>query len=398
LVGSEYLVLITLLIIILGVWEASRLRRDLSGVPVRIHVNGTRGKSSVTRLIAGALREKGIVTCAKTTGTLARMILPDGSEYPVFRPGGAKLIEQARIVSVAKAYGAQALVVECMALQPNYQWLSETMLVNATHGVITNAREDHLDVMGPEEKDVALALAGTIPVGGRVYTAEQRNLDIFREAVQDRKSKLIGVNGEDINKVTDEEMSNFPYVEHKANVALALRVCQDIGVDRQTALKGMWKTVPDTGATTISHVRFFGRHIYFVNGFSANDPESTRQIWEMAIGRFPEVEKRIAIFNCREDRPARSQQFGRICVEWEPADYYILIGSGTYFFAREADSAGLPMGKVLFAEHRSDSDIFETIIELGGASCLVAGMANIKGQGLSLVRFFRNRATLKEHL
>ena len=395
-VGAEYLFLITLIIILFGIWEAYRLKAALSRIPVRIHVNGTRGKSSVTRLITGGLRENGMVTCAKTTGTLARMILPDGSEYPVFRPGGPRLIEQARVVSVADAYGAHALVVECMALQPNLQWLSESKLVKATHGVITNARADHLDVMGPEERDVALALAGMIPVQGAVYTAEQRNLHIFKEASQDRKSRLIEVNQDDIDAITDEEMSQFSYVEHKANVALSLRVCQDLGVNRETALKGMWKTIPDPGATTISHIRFFGRHIYFVNGFSANDPESTRQIWELAINRFPDVKKKIAIFNCREDRPTRSQQFGRICVEWEPADHYLLIGTGTYFFAREAISAGVPTGKILFAENRSDSDLFETIIELAGTSCLVVGMANIKGQGLSLVRFFQNRSILKE--
>jgi len=38
----------------------------------RIHVNGIRGKSSVTRLIAAALREGKVKTLGKTTGTAAR--------------------------------------------------------------------------------------------------------------------------------------------------------------------------------------------------------------------------------------------------------------------------------------------------------------------------------------
>lgn len=33
---------------------------NLDSIPIRVHVNGTRGKSSVTRLIAGALREHGL--------------------------------------------------------------------------------------------------------------------------------------------------------------------------------------------------------------------------------------------------------------------------------------------------------------------------------------------------
>jgi len=101
LVGIEYLLFITLIIVSFGIWEAYRLRNALPKIPIRVHVNGTRRKSSVTRLIAGGLREKEIITCAKTTGTLPRIILPDGSEYPVFRPSGPRLSKQARIVSVA---------------------------------------------------------------------------------------------------------------------------------------------------------------------------------------------------------------------------------------------------------------------------------------------------------
>ncbi len=61
-------------------------RRRLAQIATRIHVNGTRGKSSVARLIAAGMRAGNIRTCCKTTGTLPRMILPDGTEYPVFRP------------------------------------------------------------------------------------------------------------------------------------------------------------------------------------------------------------------------------------------------------------------------------------------------------------------------
>jgi poly-gamma-glutamate synthase PgsB/CapB len=361
-------------------------------------VNGTRGKSSVTRLIAGALREAGIPTCAKTTGTLARMILTDGSEYPVFRPAGANVIEQIRIIATAASYGARAVVVECMALQPQLQWLTESRFVKATHGVITNARADHLDVMGPTEQDVAWALAGTIPVKSLLFTAENRHREIFEYAAKDRGSRLVHVTPKEVTSITREEMEKFSYVEHKENVATALKVCLDIGVDRETALRGMWKAAPDPGALTIAHIRFFGRHIYFVNAFAANDPESTEQLWDMSIERFPDVEKRIAIFNCRADRPNRSQQLGDICGRWQPADHYILIGSGTYFFLKAAISAGMPAIKLLPAERQNDNEIFEMIVELAGSSAIVVGMGNIKGQGLTLARFLRNRIILKDTL
>ena len=43
-------------LIISGLLEFKYHQLSLSGIPIRIHVNGTRGKSSVTRLIAAGLR------------------------------------------------------------------------------------------------------------------------------------------------------------------------------------------------------------------------------------------------------------------------------------------------------------------------------------------------------
>jgi poly-gamma-glutamate synthase PgsB/CapB len=390
----EIIFFLLIVLFFLGAWESYVHKRNIAKIPVRIHVNGTRGKSSVVRLIAAGLREQGISTCAKTTGTLARFILPDASEFPVFRPAGSNVIEQIRMVGVAAANGAQALVMECMALQPLLQWLSEEKFIRATHGVITNAREDHLDIMGPGEKDVAQAMAATTPIGGKLFTADVRNITIFEQAAHDRGTSLITVSPQEVTAITDEEIARFSYVEHKENVALALKVCLDLGLSRETALMGMWQAAPDPGALTIFEVRFFGRKIYFVNAFAANDPESTRQLWDLSLQKYPEVEKRLAIFNCRLDRAVRSQQLGEACASWPPADHYLLTGSGTYFFIKAAISSGIHADKLVFAENKNDSDIFEILLEMAGSSALVVGMGNAKGHGLSLTRFFRNRSVL----
>ncbi len=236
--GGQIIVAILIFLLLVGIGEVCLHRRNLSRIPIRIHVNGTRGKSSVVRLIAGGLRESGMAVCAKTTGTLARMILPDATEYPIFRPAGANVIEQVRIVSVAASYGAKAIVVECMALQPQLQSFCELHLLKSTHGVITNARADHLEVMGPSEADVALALCGTTPPRAKLFTAEGKHLGFFESACADRETRLVRVTPEEISSIRDDEMEKFSYVEHKENVALALRVCSDVGLDRDTALRG----------------------------------------------------------------------------------------------------------------------------------------------------------------
>ena len=60
-------------------------QKRIFSIPIRIHVNGTRGKSSVTRLIGAALREGRIKTIIKVTGTYPRLVLEDGTEIEIYR-------------------------------------------------------------------------------------------------------------------------------------------------------------------------------------------------------------------------------------------------------------------------------------------------------------------------
>lgn len=379
----------TALITALGFLESCTHLRHLKRIPVRIHVNGTRGKSSVTRLIAAGLRAGGIRTCAKTTGTLPRMIFPDGSEYPVFRPSRANVIEQLRIVKAAVAEQAEALVVECMALQPRLQSLCELQLVRSTHSVVTNARADHLDVMGPTVNDVAKALAGTVPVGGKLFTTEQNQLAVFRHAAQDRNSSVIAVGDDQVAQLTWDEMNQFSHIEHPENVALALRVCADLGVERHVALEGMWHGNPDPGVMNMYQVDDHGRQITFVNGFAANDPESTGHNWNMVVDRFPSVQRRIALVNCRADRPDRSVQLAEACVHWKPADHYMLIGSATQVFSRRAAAVGLKARQVTCAEKLNTKELVHALRDQSGNSAVVMGMGNISGPGFDVVDYFR---------
>ncbi|MEZ4445311.1 MAG: poly-gamma-glutamate synthase PgsB [Polyangiaceae bacterium] len=389
--GIEVLAGVTGALALLGAAELRQHRRSLRSIPTRVHVNGTRGKSSVTRLIAAGLREGGLRTCAKTTGTLARMILPDGKELPIYRPSGPNIIEQKRIVGLAATERAQALVIECMALQPFLQSLSELKLVQATHGVITNARPDHLDVMGPSPADVARALAGTVPVGGKLFTAERDHLHIFAAAAADRNTKLVAT-----EPAEPEALAGFTYTEHPDNVGLALAVCEDLGIEREVALQGMWSAQPDPGAMTEREVDFFGRRIVFVNGFAANDPVSTTQIWRMALERHADLKRRIAVFNCRADRPERSLELGRELARWPAPDHVLLMGNGTYLFARSAVRAGFDAQKLHFAEGQATPAVFERIVALAQDGALVMGLGNIGGGGLKLAAYFDNRARLPE--
>ncbi len=369
-------------------------RRVLRRIPVRIHVNGTRGKTSVVRLIAAGLRAGGKKVYAKSSGTLTSVTDDAGNEFPVFRFSQPNIIEQIRVLRRISYSRPEIVVMECMALQPRFQSLSETQMVRSTHGVITNARRDHLDVMGPTGRDVALALAGSTPVNARLFTAEIEYFDVFQHAADDRGSTVRQISEAEVDAIPHATLARFQYQEHAENVALSLCVCEELGVARDVALDGMAALAPEPGATQIYKLNFHNRELVFVNAFAANDPESTRRIWELIVERYRESDgyQRIAVVNCRADRPQRSREIAAAAAQWSRTDHFIVIGSGTILFLREASRLGIPPERLTVEEEATPSEVIETILEVCGKRAFIVGMANIKGGGGSVARYFGNRA------
>jgi len=386
------------ILITYGLIERYAHGRALGRIPIRIHVNGTRGKTSVVRLIAAGLRAAGKRVCAKTSGTFASITDPEGREYSIYRASQANIIEQVRVIGRISKLKPEILVIECMALQPHFQSLSELQMVRPTHGVITNARADHLDVMGPTSRDVALALSGTTPVAAEMFTTEREHLDVLQSAADDRGTALHQPSAEAIASVDESVLSRFRYTEHPENIALALAVCGRLGVDRDIALEGMVALAPEDGATRVSRVGFFDRDIVFVQAFAANDPSSTRMIWERMVERYGEGRRTIVVVNCRMDRPDRSRQFAEMVGKWSSPDAYVITGGGAALFVRHAVANGVPAHRITMLEGATTSETVEVLLDLSDRSALIVGTCNIHGGGLELARFFRNRASHSETL
>ena len=90
--------------------------------------------------------------------------------------------------------------------------------------------------MKPLEEDVALALAGTVTIKGDYFTAERKHAPLFQRIAKKRGSRFHGIGATECAEIKDEEIKRFSYYEFKENVALALSVCQSLGVERQVAL------------------------------------------------------------------------------------------------------------------------------------------------------------------
>ncbi|MGD3111038.1 poly-gamma-glutamate synthase PgsB [Streptomyces sp. YGL11-2] len=377
-------------LLIAGVIEQRRHFANLDRIPTRVLINGIRGKSSITRLCAGALRGGRLTTVAKTTGTAARFIHPDATEEPVYRKFGiANVVEQIGIVRRAAAYRPDALVIECMAVMPALQEINQSKLIRSTIGVLCNVREDHLAEMGPTLDDVARSLCRSMPENGICVTAEKDRFAILQEEADARNCRLIYA---DPDTVSDEELRGFSWFTFKENVAIALAVAELLGVERRTALQGMYDAPPDPGVLSVERYRTpEGKKLRFANVFAANDPESTlmniNQLLDLgAIHRPLSV-----VVNCRPDRVERNAQMGELIPDLDP-EHVFVIGHPARS-AIDAIPAACRDRAVDLGGDRRDPEEFmgQLLSRLGPDSSLVA-IGNIHGQGELLLEHLAHLA------
>jgi gamma-polyglutamate synthase len=369
-------------LLIAGIVEQRRHQRNLDAIPGRILVNGIRGKSSVTRLCAGALRGGGLTVVAKTTGSAARFIHPDATEEPVYRKFGiANVVEQIDIVRRAAAAAPDVLVMECMAVTPALQEVNQTKLVRSTVGVLSNVREDHLQEMGPTLEDVARSLARAMPVGGTCVTAERDLLHVLREEARRRSCELVVVDSDD---VSEEDMAGFRHHSVRENVAVSLEIARLFGVPRELALKGMWQAPPDPGVLTVVPYRFGDVTLRFANVFAANDPRSTVMNVQDLIERQQVQPPVFVLVNCRPDRLERNGQMGEIVPDLL-ADKLFVIGHPTRSALTKVPARWRGPVFDLGGANRPVEEILATIVDEIDHDASLVAIGNIHGQGEKLL-------------
>jgi len=371
-------------VVLLGLsLEAILVRLCLRSIPVRIHVNGTRGKSSVTRYIAAALRAEGWCTLAKITGIRPTLILPDGREEILRRRGPARMQEQVRLLFRARRLRCDAIVLECMSITPLLQ-ARETGTIRPTLSVLTNIRDDHREELGASDAERSAALCMSIPSGATLVSLALPQHSAVEEHARGRGTRVIYP---PVDILPSAPV--LPAHVHPENVMLALTVCRELGLDPQRARAAVLAEA-ERGDSPLISIPLPGRTLRFLDGFAVNDVSSAEGFltrWRDALGGWDAL---VVVLNTRADRPLRSMLFARWCASRAGVVDVVLTGTHVHATRHALVSSGFNPARIHCWKRRNVRNPVNALQEIpSSAGALVAGFGNIAGDGFTILRGLR---------
>ena len=355
------------------------VERSLKRIPLRICITGTRGKSSVTRMLASVLRQSGRSVLAKTTGSEARYVFPDDSESEVPRRGTVSILEQKRLVRLGARLRVDCLVAEAMSLRPGTQLVEARHLLQPHIVAVTNVRRDHTDSLGESEAQIAAVLSSTVSRGTVVFVPGDVPREPFAAAARRQRGRIVDIAPSASKTLPAPELCRREFSD---NIDVVCSVARHLGITDGAILAGIRATRHDAGRLRISAYRKPGspRTCYFVNAFAANDPESTWRVLLRVRELLPSPANNVAgVFSLRADRMPRTLQ-------WADA----LNGSAAAWF-RQLFLAGpcpAPVRRrfpsAIALRSLSPREATGKILEVMGADCVVFGFGNFTGSGRQL--------------
>ena len=349
--------ILTAFFIVIGfiLYENIRLYLCKKSIPIRIQVNGTRGKSETVRLVHAALTAMGYRVLGKTTGTVPYWILPGGSFKKINRIAPANIQEQYKLIYKAKKMKCNAVVAECMAVNQEFQSAC-ARIIQPGITIITNAYTDHVQEIGENEIQTLKTLLLSIPQGSMVVLGDiSPDGKLFLEVQAVMKNLKLYEKDESFTVQKNE----FRFNVFEDNIRTALKTAELLGGNLDTSYQGMKEVSPEVGSFKFLKLN---SSIILANAFAANDLLSTEKLFEYSKKTFPD-KAMIALFNPRDDRQDRT-----LCFE------SFLMGDR---FKKILSTHRLPSKMSKNIEYSVIKDV-RKIAELVPENSLVFGFGNIR--------------------
>jgi gamma-polyglutamate synthase len=357
-------------------------------IPLVITVTGTRGKSTVVRMLASIFRENGKVVLAKSTGSQAQYVLPDATVENVARRGIVSILEQKKALRKAAMLKVDCLVAEVMSIRPESHFVESQQILKPNIVVLTNVRRDHTEAMGEKEDDIAGVLQLDFPQGAEVYVPQEYKKYLDLKSPQTRSIHLTVVPPTPEPSAADPDSPSLGN-EFSENLDLVTAVARRLGIDDVAIARGIRNAVHDIGRLRIWILHFDGRRVFAVNAFAANDPDSTtkvlKKVHEILEGK---ARTYTGLLNLRADRPDRT-------VQWidslnsgmasEFAGLYVLGGHASVV-KRKVDTARTLASK-------SPETMTQMIVDEMEEDGVIFGFGNIGGAGERLVEYWQREGT-----
>ncbi len=374
--------LCVILFLLYLIGERIALERSRRRIPLRIAVTGTRGKSSVTRLITSILREDGRRVVAKTTGSQAVILLPNGNQIELDRSIAPSILEQKRVIRMAARLKADSLVAEVMSIRPENHFAESRQMLKPDIVVITNVRRDHTEIMGETEEEIASVLSLDICPKSTVFVPEKDNRPSFRAEAARCGASLVPVQ-RDASAGLLESAPDLSGFEFQGDLDLVYAVANHLGINGAKVVDGIRKAQHDIGKLDVRVYRpdEAAQPLYLINAFAANDPESTFEALSKVAGIVPEAAGNlIGILNLRADRARRSLQWISVLRAGAARRFRRLFVTGGH---AALVCRGVPEARLL-RTGRAD-EMMRSICAQAAGPAVVFGFGNMKGSGRLLV-------------
>ena len=384
-----YVLLLTTAVALVLLWlERIRLDRSRRAIPLVITVTGTRGKSTVTRMLASALRADGRRVLSKTTGSEAVVELPDGSVREIDRRGHPSILEQKQVIHLAAKLRVEVAVIEVMSIHRENHLVESHKIIRPDIVLVTNFRVDHTAAAGSTRADMASVIGLDIPPGARAFVLQHESLPAFRAAVAGGGGELMEVVSGADGEVPNSHSTDRPgFID---NCDLVYAACRSLQLDENAIRIGFSSAARDIGSLRAWHYRADGSgpDCVLVSAFAANDPDSTMRIYAsvMKVVR-PAEGCCVGLLSLRHDRGDRTLQWAEALEMGALRQFSHLYMCGVHAPALERRLKPRRGTTELVVLRRSQPSEITRIVtsELGGGGGVVFGFGNIGGVGKELI-------------